>query len=53
MSVSEWDDFFMHKFPRTIPLPSAHGTSQGLSSEQKSGEEKPAKQPYPFKSIAG
>lgn len=53
MSVSEWDDFFTHKFPRTIPLPSAQGTSPSSSPEQNPSAEKPAKPPYSFKSIAG
>jgi hypothetical protein len=53
MSVSEWDDFFTHKFPQTIPLQSAQGAKQSPPPEQKPGEEIPVKQPYPVKSIAG
>jgi hypothetical protein len=53
MSVSEWDDFFAHKFPQTIPLPSAQDAAQGPLPEQKPSEEKTVKKTYPFKSIAG
>jgi hypothetical protein len=53
MSASEWDDFFIHKFPRTIPLSSAQGAMQGLPSEQITSAEEPVTQSYPVKSIAG
>jgi hypothetical protein len=53
MNGSEWDNFFEHKFPRTIPLSSAQGDSQSLAPERTSGEERTVKQSYPFKSIAG
>jgi hypothetical protein len=53
MSVPEWDDFFLHKFPETIPLSSAQGAVQSPPPEQGPSEEKPVKKPYPVKSIAG
>ena len=53
MSVFEWDNFFSHKFPRTIPLSSVQGATQSPPLEQKPSEEKPVTQPYPVKSIAG
>ncbi len=53
MSVSEWDDLFAQKFPRTIPLASALETAQSPPPEQKPSMEKPGKKPYPFESIAG
>jgi hypothetical protein len=53
MSVSEWDDLFAHKFPRTIPLASIHGAAQCPPPEQAAGEEKTVEKSFPFKSIAG
>jgi hypothetical protein len=53
MSASEWDDFFVHKFPRTIPLSSAQSAGHGPAASQDAGDEQPAKEPYPVKSIAG
>jgi hypothetical protein len=53
MSVSEWDDFFEHKFPRTIPLSSAQGDLPNLPPELIPREERTVKKSYPIKSIAG
>lgn len=53
MSVYEWDDFFLHKFPRTIPLSVAQSAAQSPPPEQKPSEEKSVIQSYLFKSIAG
>jgi hypothetical protein len=53
MSVLEWDDLFLHKFPQTIPLSSAQGAAPSPPPEQEARDEKPVEQPYPIKSIAG
>ncbi len=53
MSVSEWDDFFLHKFPRTIPLSSMQADVQSLPPEQKPSAEMPVEKSYSLKSIAG
>jgi hypothetical protein len=53
MSVSEWNDFFEHRFPQTIPLSSTQGDLRSLPPEQKPGEERTIKKFHPFKSIAG
>jgi hypothetical protein len=53
MSIAEWDDFFTHKFPRTIPLVSAQGSAQSQSPEQNGHEDNSVNSSFPFKSIAG
>jgi hypothetical protein len=53
MSIFEWDDFFVHKFPRIIPLSAAKKLPQSSPPEQTPGDEKPVTQTYPVRSIAG
>jgi hypothetical protein len=53
MDVGEWDDFFVHKFPRTIRLPAAQEVSRTSAAEETASEEQPVTPPYSVKSIAG
>jgi hypothetical protein len=54
MNVAEWDDLFVHKFPRILPLFSSDGVPQNPQPEQNPCEEiLVSKKTYSVKSIAG
>jgi hypothetical protein len=53
MDFLEWDDYFQHKFPCTLPLSSAHCPVQQPAGDNASREAIPVAKPFSFKSIAG
>jgi hypothetical protein len=53
MPFPQWDDFFVHRFPRIIPLTTKLVAPQGEKGEPAPDEQHPLKEAYPVKSIAG
>jgi hypothetical protein len=54
MSVPEWDDYFVRKFPRILPLSATAGALSPVpSSAREESEAEPVILPYPYRSIAG